>query len=441
MTTTVHTSQPRGAVPSLGHRWLKALDPDFLFPAIVFGTAVFVLFLPGVAPLVYLGAAGLWFVLWPNRLGALARCWAPLLLGGYALLSIAWSTAPSSTLYYGIQYLITILLGCQIGSSLRERPLLLGLFTPFFLFGLFNFWVGWSEGMVTLWGFYSHVPFTGVMASKNTQADIAALSTMLALTVGMEARRSRSWLLLGAAALLVVLNLLLIANAQSAGAVVAVLVGSSVIVALSLTRVLSVQARFAALILTLIVAAVLLFTSPIWVEPLFNNVLRVAGKDTTLTGRTYIWERAEVAIQSRPLLGTGFGAYWRIGSLEAEAIWRRLLIPGRSGFNFHNTIYEIRVHMGMVGLILFAAVVLPLIARLFLKTVRQPSPMSVFFTALVVYEASRMNFESIGVAVFQYATYLQFAALAWSTRPDAPQAAVVGPSSRERDRRSERWRS
>lgn len=416
------------------------LSFDYAFTLIVFATALFVRQLGSLAPLIFIAAAGAFFLLRLHQLSALSRCTGAFVIVFYVLLSAAWSADPGATLYYGAEYAITVLLACQIGSSVREPPLLFGLFSAFFIFGVANFVIGVQEGTVTFTDFYGHHAYTGLMASKNTQADISALGSLVALSVLIYALRHRNTPLSCSALLLLTLDLLLVANAQSAGAVVAVLLGSVLVLTLSFAGALSAQARTVAFLVSAGAGAVALLTRSIWLDPLFQGVLKIAGKDSTLTGRTYIWERADVAIQEHPWLGMGFSGFWRIGYLEAEAIWRRLDISGRSGFNFHNTYYEIRVHLGLIGVILFAAVFIPAIAMLIARVISRPSPMTVMFTALMLYEASRMTFESIGLGLFHYTTYLVFAAAAWATRLSAPVAEARRPA-RAVSRRPTAWRS
>ena len=53
----------------------------------------------------------------------------------------------------------------------------------------------------------------------------------------------------------------------------------------------------------------------------FATVLNFLGKDVRMTGRTWIWEWADMAIKERPMLGFGYQAYWQPGNWGAEEIW------------------------------------------------------------------------------------------------------------------------
>jgi len=91
---------------------------------------------------------------------------------------------------------------------------------------------------------------------------------------------------------------------------------------------------------------------------LLDFVLGIFGKDSTLTGRTYLWEQGWEAAQQFPILGYGYAAYWVQGFAEAERLWAEFYITTRTGFHFHNTYIETLVELGFVGVTLIAMVIL-----------------------------------------------------------------------------------
>jgi exopolysaccharide production protein ExoQ len=82
----------------------------------------------------------------------------------------------------------------------------------------------------------------------------------------------------------------------------------------------------------------------------FDPVLKVFGKDTTLTGRTYLWSEGIRNGLKHPTLGYGYFAFWQPGRPEAEHYWSKFDIPGKSGFHFHNLFVQSFVDLGFVGL-------------------------------------------------------------------------------------------
>jgi O-antigen ligase len=70
--------------------------------------------------------------------------------------------------------------------------------------------------------------------------------------------------------------------------------------------------------------------------------------DSTLTGRTIIWQFAQFEIGRRPLLGWGYQSFWLVpGSPSSEASGWVKLMP-----NAHNGYYDTMLEMGYVGLVL-----------------------------------------------------------------------------------------
>lgn len=82
----------------------------------------------------------------------------------------------------------------------------------------------------------------------------------------------------------------------------------------------------------------------------------LAGKDTSLTGRTAIWAIVREHIALRPTLGSGYGAYWapnRGRGTESAIFVRRLagFYPGSA----HNGYLDLTNDLGVVGLAALAA--------------------------------------------------------------------------------------
>jgi exopolysaccharide production protein ExoQ len=88
----------------------------------------------------------------------------------------------------------------------------------------------------------------------------------------------------------------------------------------------------------------------------YNNLLfSVLGKDSTLTGRTTIWQLAFQSIMKRPLLGYGYRAFW--SGLQGESANVSLadhwIVPAA-----HNGYLDLWLELGGAGLGLFIIVTL-----------------------------------------------------------------------------------
>ena len=137
-------------------------------------------------------------------------------------------------------------------------------------------------------------------------------------------------------------------------------------------------------------------------------IVHVMGKDVTLTGRTLLWRRAEELIPAHPFGGVGFQSFWVQGNIEAEGIWRRFHVMGRSGFHFHNTYIETTIELGYLG----AAVLCGLLGLIVLRTVRWSwgtgTVAASFFAALLASMLIRSMVEVEILGPFSFGTFLLF---------------------------------
>jgi O-antigen ligase len=80
------------------------------------------------------------------------------------------------------------------------------------------------------------------------------------------------------------------------------------------------------------------------------KLILLLGRDSTMTGRTDIWQAVLQAVLKRPLLGYGFAAFWL--SLRGESaniiLALRWAVPAA-----HNGFLEIWLQLGACGLLLF----------------------------------------------------------------------------------------
>ena len=100
----------------------------------------------------------------------------------------------------------------------------------------------------------------------------------------------------------------------------------------------------------LIVFGALLLTIELTFD-VYEEIVTFLGRDPTLTDRTEVWSDA-IALQSRPITGMGFESFWlgsRLDWMWAKWWWQ----PNQA----HNGYIEIYLNLGVIGLFLFAAVI------------------------------------------------------------------------------------
>jgi len=82
----------------------------------------------------------------------------------------------------------------------------------------------------------------------------------------------------------------------------------------------------------------------------FPLIAELLGRDSTLSGRTAIWEQVWVAILKHPILGYGYAAFWQ--GMKGES-YNVILALRFVIFHAHNGFLEIWLELGAVGLLLF----------------------------------------------------------------------------------------
>jgi exopolysaccharide production protein ExoQ len=221
-------------------------------------------------------------------------------------------------------------------------------------------------------------------------------------------QRDLGWVLLcGVAAVLQICELV---AARSAGSLLAVIIALATMTALTsfsgLGRV--VRGAFTATIAVVVMVASLNYRT------ISGALIQLASenfhKDPTLTGRTYLWYRAEDIIKYKHL-GVGYSAFWIQGNIDAEGLWRYAGIRDRGGFNFHNTFVDLLVMLGWPGVIAMALTLLIGSTLLVRHFVERPTMPLIFWITILLYVASRMPVETLGIQQLYHSTLLLFAAL------------------------------
>lgn len=297
----------------------------------------------------------------------------------FASLSMFWSAAPGVTLRSGIQYLSQIVCALIAMRVIDIRTLSRGMMAGVaivlvysLLFGIYHY--------DPLDGTYS---FVGAFASKNQLGFYASLGIYFAFAAVFILGERGLWR--AAAAVTGAISAYSLFASQSATSVLttAAILGLCLSMrAITALRPTSRKGLFLGIVAFGGVAAFALISSGA-----FDVVLGAFGKDSTLTGRTYLWQQGLDAAKAAPIFGIGYQAYWVQGFAEAERLWEEFYITARSGFHFHNTYIETAVETGLVGLVLlslvlFAAVVGQL--KRVLSANRDPEAMVLFGVAVLL---------------------------------------------------------
>jgi O-antigen ligase len=120
-----------------------------------------------------------------------------------------------------------------------------------------------------------------------------------------------------------------------------------------------------------------------------GSMVQTLGRDSTLTGRTAIWNVVLFLAQARPLLGTGFESFWMGDRLLK--VW-----DVEKGIQeAHNGYIEVYINLGWVGLIFLSSLILTGYRNVITVFRRDPEMGSIklaFFVTGVIYSLTEAGF-------------------------------------------------
>jgi len=394
--------------------WWRTVDLDGVFAFAMFLPMVFLLQLGTKGAAAFVGATVLYTAMQYRRANEILVPRLFLLIpGALACFSLVWSDLPVESLKYGLELGVTLMAALVLSSAQRPDMVLRGIAAAFFIYIVASLIGGGSVAI----GMTGGTAFSGLTNSKNLVADIASTGLIITLGAAWLAARGRSWWWAAGLAVAAALEILVIVEARSAGAMLAVSVGLAAMFALAALRLLPTGLRG---IMTVVLGFVVLMVGLFYrsISAALVEFATVAfDKDPSLTGRTYLWGRAFDLINEKPLLGRGFHAFWQQGNPDAEGLWRYAGIIERSGFTFHNTFIEILVQLGWTGLVILCGVLIIGILCLAVRFVRAPTIAICVWGGVLMYELVRMPIESIGYEPFFFSTVLLTAALGMAFSP------------------------
>ncbi len=268
-------------------------------------------------------------------------------------MSTFWSDVPSATLRAGIQYGTTIFCGLVAARITSISNLALGGTIGGLLVLLYSAANGgYSYDYID--GSYA---FNGAFASKNQLGYFATLALIFGISM-IWVFRSRAALVPLALATSALAAVMLVMSDSATSLLAAFAAFATILMARGLVALARGLRRAAiALMVSTLLAAGLAATR----LGAFDAVLGAFGKDSTLTGRTYLWSKALEIGGQHPWVGIGYGAFWTQGRPAAEELWEEFYITARTGFHFHNLLMETYVGMGALGLLVVGIVCLLLL--------------------------------------------------------------------------------
>jgi O-antigen ligase len=279
-----------------------------------------------------------------HRHGAeLLRSWpvwiAPLL----ALLSILWSDAPDLTLRRSTSLLGSTCFGVFLALRFEVEERIRFVAVCVLILACLSVLLVLFFPDVGLMDIYGARLWRGVFGHKNYLARAMALGALAFLILAFRPSRSR-WAAVGVAVCVAVG----IASHSASGTI---LIGVTLVAAATLRIVQGLPGELRPSALAIVTLLALVGTGAAVVFA--DQVLGLVGRDSTLTGRIYIWQASLKEIGVQPWLGYGYGAVWytdRPGGVSP-------IITHNVGFDpltAHSGFFDLLLELGVVGLLALA---------------------------------------------------------------------------------------
>ncbi|WP_374575548.1 O-antigen ligase family protein [Phenylobacterium sp.] len=394
------THTPDESLHWSGFSFMRTRQAQWLIMFAICTSLLFIAMLQTIGALIMLAAGAAYFLSLPQSLMLRVAKATPVL--AYPILALAstlWSEAPAITFRLSLQFLLTAGLAVVIYRTVPLRTFISALFAAAFMACGVGVILG-AQGIAA-----GHA-LAGVAESKNMMAFIASVLVLSSLAITLDSAFPR--IFKPAAIGGIAFGVLVLFLAQSAGAYIGTFLGGIAMIAVRFYQSAPRSVRVVVLAGALLLVPVGLMAQSILASEASEFSEDVLGKDSTLTGRTYLWQRAGQYIAEKPIAGHGYGAFWRQGSLEAEGLWRMYGIPGRSGFNFHNQYLEAGVDLGYAGIITFVLMNLATLAALGVRLLRTQSSELPFIAGVYMALLVRTPVESVMLTQFSILATLLF---------------------------------
>ncbi len=288
---------------------------------------------------------------WRDVVPLLKRGALFFLLPALCLLSALWSDAPLLSVRFGLFMTIGLIICAYTAARLDHRQFVVAIFagSAILMIGSLIFmrttFVGGLDGGYAMIGIFPH---------KNVLGMRMLILLIAAIAIILDHGYGKFWRLAGLAIIAPALYLLFGSNSATA----LVLLFTAGLLTATLGGVWRPAAKIHGLRLVLAASAVialagasLIVTNVYRINP-YTEILERLDKDSSLTGRTEIWRIGNQIIEDHPVTGVGAGSFWRPGVDKATRI-SSMFDTENNQFWFHNAYYEVTVHLGIVGLILF----------------------------------------------------------------------------------------
>jgi exopolysaccharide production protein ExoQ len=292
-------------------------------------------------------------------------------------LSVIWSQYPAGTALGFVSTVVTIISGVALAVTFTREELLRALGTALriilagsLVFELFvslvlrapllPFWVDyssygddlpkllfWSRDLILEGG-----KIQGLVGNSSLLGFVSLLG-LIVFALQFAAKTVNRW----SGAVWIALSLALIWMTRSATITIALVVLIAVVTAVLLLRLSRTRGQRLGVygLMALVVVSI-----PVIIFSFGGRILDLLGKSDTLTGRAGIWEAVIGLAQQHPVLGWGWVSYWIPWIQPFDDLVVR---GGVVQLHAHNAWLDMWMQLGIVGLVVFGALVLGTLLR------------------------------------------------------------------------------
>ena len=345
--------------PTLPDSQISHLQPPRITPVNVYEDArkapvweqafytiwMFTIFLPidafqPIRNICILGLLGMLFLHRAQALPLMVKAWPLFLLPILGTFSVFWTPYPAEAPKNAVLMLLTPTLLVLLASRLRA--------IEFLRVVMFAAWLGTLYTAL----FLATLPAGGPYAQKNYLAFHMMIVILVSLGTFLNEEEPLALRLIGLAFVPVAFVFQYIAG--SATSLVFAVVGSALLIMVKVVwGSVSKVRHMRTMGLALLAASALVIAITVLSVPnntMVDDFFALLGKDSTLTGRTAIWEAAERVSAGHPWFGVGLDGFWNPLTGIAQTINENDHKAPGTKHSFHSAFWEVRVHFGLVGL-------------------------------------------------------------------------------------------
>jgi exopolysaccharide production protein ExoQ len=256
----------------------------------------------------------------------------------FAGASVLWAFSPErSSIRYLQQIMVVISIVPPVILAARNVDVMRALFLCFALALALNLFIGRSDIQTDNFRLVE-IGYRGYFGTKNPLGEAAAVAFLLSIHESLQTGKRRA---LGVIVLILSIYLVFLSQSKTAFALALICPLIAWIVML-----LRTSTNVSPAIVLVFIAFSYVSVSTIFHYDIMGRISYILYHDSTLTGRTIIWDFAKEQISQRPLLGWGYQSFWLVPdspSLEAPGFVK--MMP-----NAHNGYYDTILEIGYVGL-------------------------------------------------------------------------------------------